>query len=148
MDAIDLAMVLCRRFEGLHLKPYICPAGITTVGYGSTYYLDGKSVSIDDPPITLVKAEGMLRSTLVSIYLPGVLRSTPNLLHYNDRLAAILDFAYNLGVGAYKVSTLAGKIKAEQWEEARNELHKWTRGGGKVLPGLVYRRKAESLLLM
>jgi lysozyme len=60
---------------------------------------------------------------------------------------AIVDFAYNLGVGALQTSTLRRKINAQDWEGAREQLMRWVRGGGRILPGLVKRREAESLLM-
>lgn len=64
-----------------------------------------------------------------------------------DRLCAIADFAYNLGLGRLKASTLRRKINDEDWEGAKAELAKWVRGGGRVLPGLVLRRAAEAAIL-
>jgi lysozyme len=68
------------------------------------------------------------------------------LLH-PTRLAAITDFAFNLGLGRLQTSTLRRKVNAEDWEAAKEQLMKWTRGGGRVLPGLVRRRDAEAKLL-
>lgn len=62
-------------------------------------------------------------------------------------LNAIVDFAYNLGVGRLQTSTLRRKINAQDWAGAKAELMRWTRGGGRVLPGLVRRREAEIALL-
>jgi len=64
-----------------------------------------------------------------------------------DSLSAIADFAYNLGTGRLKASTLRRKLNAGDIEGAKQELMKWTRGGGRVLPGLVARRAAEAALL-
>jgi GH24 family phage-related lysozyme (muramidase) len=52
MDAVELAAALCRRFEGFFSHPYLCPAGVPTIGYGATYYEDGRKVTLRDPPIT------------------------------------------------------------------------------------------------
>jgi lysozyme len=58
-----------------------------------------------------------------------------------------VDFVYNLGIGRLQTSTLKRKINAQDWEGAKEQLMLWTRGGGKVLPGLVKRRQAECLLM-
>lgn len=144
---LSVAAALCRRFEGFRPKPYLCPAGVPTIGYGSTYYPDGRKVTLRDDPIAESVANSMLMHELRHTYLPGTLRACPNLALHPKRCNAIVDFAYNLGVGRLQTSTLRKRILAEDWEGAREQLKLWVRGGGKVLPGLVTRRKAEADLL-
>lgn len=150
---LSLAIYLCRVFEGFRGKPYLCPAGVPTIGYGSTYYPDGRKVTLQDAPITEAQAMAMLQHELRTTYAPGVLRQCPGLLpdailnSQWGKLNAIVDFAYNLGVGRLQTSTLRRKINAQDWEGAKAELAKWVRGGGKVLPGLVKRRAAEAALI-
>lgn len=145
-QAIAIAADLCRHFEGLRLKPYICPAGYATVGYGSTFYPNGRRVLITDPPITREYANEILAYDLEK-FLAGVLVQCPVLSGQTRRLAAITDFAFNLGLGRLKASTLRKKINAQDYEGAKEELAKWVRGGGRILPGLVRRRNAEIALL-
>jgi lysozyme len=142
---VEQVSVLCRRFEGLRLKPYLCPAGVPTIGYGTTFYGPGKPVSLTDPAISQKHAEVLLQEQLLSIYIPGVISLCPNLSDY--KLAAIVDFSYNLGLGRLKSSTLRKALNSRDWPKAQKELLKWTRGGGKVLPGLVLRRNSEATLL-
>jgi lysozyme len=71
----------------------------------------------------------------------------PILREHPNRFNAILDFAYNLGLGRLQTSTLRRCINAQDWTGAVEQLNKWIRGGGKVLPGLVARRAAESQLI-
>lgn len=150
---LDIATELCQRFEGFRAEPYLCPAGVPTIGYGSTYYADGTRVSLLDKPISREHAKLLLVGELFNKYAPGVIRQCPKLLAIAilennwSKLNAIVDFAYNLGVGRLQTSTLKRKINSEDWAGAREELMRWTRGGGKVLPGLLKRRQAESLLL-
>lgn len=144
---LDLAAALCRRFEGFRSKPYLCPAGIPTIGYGSTYYSDGKKVTLEDPAITEVEARALLMQELQHTYAPGVMRLCPGLIAFEGRFNAVVDFAYNLGVGRLQTSTLRRKINAQDWDGAKEQLKLWVRGGGKVLPGLVKRREAECLLM-
>lgn len=146
-EAVKLAADLCRRFEGLSLEPYFCPAGKATIGYGSTRYADGRAVTLKDPPITAAQANDLLLLTLRRDCLAGVLKVSPRLADKPRALAAIMDFAYNLGVAKYEGSTLRKRIDAGDWPGARAELGKWVRGGGQVLPGLVTRRNAEAALL-
>ena len=146
-EALNLAAGLCRQFEGLRLTPYLCPAGIPTIGYGSTRYADGRAVTLQDRPITAAQAEDLLLLTLRRDYLAGVLKASPGLAASPRALAAIVDFAYNLGVARYEGSTLRKRVDAGDWPGARAELAKWVRGGGQVLPGLVARRAAEAKLM-
>lgn len=144
---IDLATDLCRRFEGFRAKPYLCPAGVATIGYGTTRYLDGKPVQLTDSPITETAARVMLVEDLRRNFLPGVIRLCPGLVTFPQRLNAILDFSYNTGLGRLQTSTLRREINAQNWTGAIEQIRKWTRGGGRVLPGLVARREAEASLL-
>lgn len=144
---LDAAEGLCRVFEGFRSKPYLCPAGIATIGYGSTYYRDGRKVALTDPAISEPEARELLQLELAHTYAPGVARLCPDLVQHEKRFNAIVDFAYNLGVGRLQTSTLRRKINAQDWEGAKEQLMLWTRGGGKVLPGLLKRRQAECLLM-
>lgn len=142
--AIELAAELCRRFEGFRSKPYLCPALVPTIGYGSTHYADGRKVTLQDPPISEPAARALLNHELLATYAPGVYRCCPRLAFESpEKLAAIVDFAYNLGVGRLQASTLRRRINEGNWTEAHNELRRWVNGGGRKLPGLVLRREAE-----
>jgi lysozyme len=143
---LEIAADLCRQFEGFRAKPYLCPAGIPTIGFGSTYYADGRKVSLDDAPVTVEQANELLMHELQTTYANGVMRLCPALFQHQKRFNAVVDFCYNLGVGRLQTSTLRRKINAEDWDGAKEQLMLWTRGGGKVLPGLVKRRQAECAL--
>ena len=144
---LELAAELCRRFEGYRAKPYLCPANVATIGYGSTYYADGRKVTLEDAQMDEPTARALLLIELEHTYLPGVLRNCPGLLIDERKCNAIVDFAYNCGVGRLQTSTLKRKINANDWEGAKEQLMLWTKGGGKVLPGLLKRRTAECALL-
>jgi lysozyme len=146
-EAVEIAADICRHFEGFRSKPYICPAGYPTIGYGTVYKPDGTKVSMDDPPISREQANEWLISELRQNYGAGVLRHTPNLINHPRVLAAAIDFAYNLGVSRYRASTLRKRLSAEDWDDAKVQLMRWTKAGGRVLPGLVRRRQAEAQLL-
>jgi lysozyme len=144
--AIDLA----KRFEGFHrvpkhdptrAYPYICPAGYPTIGYG--HLCDPKH-----PPITEGEAEAYLAQDL-KVALAATLRYCPVLATEPEgRLAAIVDFTFNLGAGRLQTSTLRRRVNQRDWEAAARELRRWVYGGGRVLPGLVTRREAEVALLI
>lgn len=144
--AVKVAAALARRFEGLYLKPYLCPAGVPTIGYGATYYPDGRAVKLTDPPITKETAEGILLWQVRYIYLPAVLNLCPGITDA-ERLAAIIDFAFNLGIGKLKASTLRRRVNEDDWPAAKVELRKWVYAAGKKLKGLILRRESEIALL-
>ena len=143
------AIELAKRFEGFHrvsrtdpgcAHPYICPAGYWTIGYGHL-------CQSTHPPITESEAEVYLARDLQTA-LAATLRYCPVLAtEHEGRLAAIVDFTFNLGAGRLQTSTLRRRINQRDWAAAGQELRRWVYGGGKVLPGLVARRQAEICLL-
>ena len=101
----------------------------------------------DHPPVTEAQAESYLAADMAAA-LAATLRYCPVLLiQPENRLAAIVDFTFNLGAGRLQTSTLRRRINQTDWAGARLELRKWVHGGGRVLPGLVARRQAEIALL-
>lgn len=119
--------------------PYFCPAGVITCGWGSTGFdvFPGK-------PWTQEYADRRMEQDALK-FAKGSLLLCPKL--DGDALAAVADFAYNLGLGRLKGSTLRRKINAGDMAGAKTELARWVRGGGRVLPGLVLRRAAEAALI-
>jgi len=147
MNAVQTARGLCLVFEGMYLKPYLCPANVPTIGVGATFYEDHTRVTLADPPITRERAMELLDWELNKC-LPRVLSLCPTLREWGEKpTGAILDFAFNCGTGALASSTLRKRINAGDVDGAKVELMKWVRGGGRVLPGLVKRRAAEVALL-
>lgn len=146
MDAVEVAAALARRFEGFYPQPYLCPAGVPTIGYGATYYEDGTRVTLRDPAISRERADALLRWHVRNVYLPAVRRLCPSVKHAG-LLAALIDFAFNLGAGNLRISTLRKKVNAQEWDALATEFRKWNKAGGKVLRGLVMRREAEISLL-
>lgn len=147
MIAVPLpAIELAKRFEGFHrvpkfdtlrrANPYICPAGYWTIGFGHL-------CKPDHPPIDEAQAEIYLAYDL-KIALAATLKYCPVLVQEPaNRLAAIVDFTFNLGAGRLQMSTLRRRINQRDWRCVAEELRRWVRGGGRVLPGLVVRREAE-----
>lgn len=144
--AIAIAAALCKRFEGLYLTAYLCPAGVPTIGYGATYYRDGTRVTLSDPPISRTAAEALLMWMVETKYLPEVRKLCPDITD-PTRLAALIDFAYNLGAGNLRSSTLRKRVNAQDWGAVPTELRKWNKAGGRVLRGLTRRREAEAVLI-
>jgi lysozyme len=134
---------LIKQFEGLRLKAYLDPIGIPTIGYGSIMWPDGKKVQMGQQ-ISAEQAEKMLqwevdkKTVPVEYLLKGICVN-------QNQFDALVSFAYNLGIGALTKSTLVKKVKADVNDPLiRNEFNKWVNAGGKKLPGLVRRRKAEA----
>jgi len=145
-DAVAIAAALARRFEGLYPTPDLCPAGVPTIGYGATHYLDGRAVHLTDAPISRETAERLLLAQVRTVYMPAVLRLCPG-ADSPERLAALIDFAFNLGTGALRASTLRKRVNAGAWLAVPDELRKWNMAGGRVLRGLQRRREAEAALI-
>ncbi|GAB4348221.1 MAG: hypothetical protein Kow0073_00820 [Immundisolibacter sp.] len=149
MEVPNTAIELARRFEGFHrvpkhelgcAHPYICSGGYWTIGYGHL-------CDATHPPISEAEAEAYLAQDLKAA-LAATLRYCPVLAtEPEERLAAIVDFTFNLGAGRLQTSTLRRRINQKDWVTAGEELRRWVYGGGKVLPGLVARREAEITLL-
>lgn len=139
---ITIAEKLIVRWEGFREKPYLCPAGVPTVGYGFTHYPDGRRVSLSDPPMSRDHAARVLKWFILNRYMPAVLHLCPK-IDTPERLGAIVDFCYNLGESNLRTSTLRKRIQAARWHDVPTELRKWRMAGGRVLRGLVMRREAE-----
>lgn len=133
--------VLLKRFEGCKLKAYRCPAGVCTIGYGHTSSAGAPEV-VDGMTITQAQADEILRQDLLKFE-----RSVQDLVKVKltqNQFDVLVDFAYNAGLGNLKSSTLLKKVNAGDLDAVPGELMKWTKGGGKMLPGLVRRRQAEA----
>lgn len=146
-DAIELTADLCRHFEGFSSTPYLCPANYWTIGYGSTFDKSGARVSPTTPAVTQEEANELLHADLARFLKQTILLSPSLATERPGRVAAILDFVYNLGPGRYRASTLRKRVDSKDWAAVPTELRKWVFGGGKRLPGLVRRREAEIQLL-
>jgi lysozyme len=136
-DGVDLVM----NFEGYSSTPYRCPAGVWTVGYGTTRYPEGHRVRGDDGSCTREQAEGWLLYELQKAECV-VVRYIKRYLNANQR-AALASFVYNLGSGAFRASTLRRKINTGDWEDVPYQFSRWNKAGGRVMKGLILRRAAE-----
>jgi lysozyme len=139
---VNLSII--KKYEGLKLNAYICPAGVPTIGFGSTFYPDGRRVKLGDK-ITLQEAESILLHDIKRFQKE--VSSSVKIEITNNQLSALISFTYNVGASAFRKSTLLRKVNANPTDiTIHNEFMRWTRAGGKVLPGLVKRRAEESKL--
>lgn len=137
IEVPEQALALMRRFEGCRLNAYKCPAGVWTIGYGHTKGVKQGDVIDQQTAERFLRedAQDALEQTLA--LCPGLSNGPIN------RLAAIVDFTFNLGPTNLAKSTLLKRLNAEQWDLVPAELRKWVNAKGKKLPGLVARREAE-----
>lgn len=133
---------LIKKYEGLRLKAYLCPAGLATIGYGSTFYEDGSKVKIGDA-ITIDRADKLLLNTVAEF--EKLVKAAIGREVNENQLGALTSFAFNVGIGNFRKSTLRKMVIANPSNSAiRLEFGKWTRANNQVLQGLVKRRAAEA----
>lgn len=157
---------LMHQFEGCRLKPYLCPAHIWTIGYGHVLYQDQIRLPVlpkegytgilrkhyplrneDNRVWSKEEVNDLFEKDLV-VFERGVLRLAPSLATRQGAFDACVSFAFNAGLGNFQRSSMRMAINRGDWEEAAEGFMKWTKGGGKVLPGLVRRRQAERALFL
>lgn len=153
MRVNEEGLEIIKRFEGLSLKPYLCPAGVPTIGFGHT-----AGVRLDSAPITEAEAEELLlRDVRIA---EDVVRSNVFTMLNVNQFSALTSFVFNVGAGKRGVksgfvtlmdgrpSTLRTLINRGEFEGAADEMLRWNRGGGKLLAGLTTRRQAERALFL
>lgn len=131
---------LIKKFEGLKLESYKCPAGLWTIGYGNTQWENGIKVK-ENQFIDIQRAEKLL-TFWVSKYADRI-----TVKCNQNQFDALVSFAYNVGIGNFDSSTLKKKVIANPNDPTiRDEFMKWVSSRGKQLAGLVKRREAEANL--
>jgi len=140
--AVGAAIKLIKKWEGFMPEPYLCPAGVPTIGYGSTFYEDGERVKMTDEKVSRKRAEEILISHVkdVEAQVKSVLKKEVT----DNQLGALISFTYNLGIGNFRDSTLLLFVNVNPCDEnIPIQLRRWNKAGGKVLKGLVARREEE-----
>ena len=157
MKVSDRCKEMIKHHEGVRFKPYRCPARLWTVGVGRVLYAIQGRLPLDQRdsyPLephdnrTFSKDEvnGLLSADLQRFEV-GVARLFPLVLTQGQN-DALVSFSFNLGLGGVQRSTLRSKVLRGEMEAAADEFLKFTRGGGKILPGLVKRRNDERALFL
>lgn len=140
MSPSDKALDLIRQFEGLRLAAYKCPAGVPTIGYGTTRGVKmGMTVTKDE-------AEKLLQAD-VTPFSDRINKLVKVKLNQNQ-FDALVSFVYNVGSGAFADSTMLKLINQNLLDDAANQFIRWNRANGEVLPGLTRRRMAERDLFL
>ena len=146
MRTSEAGIALICTFEGFSAEPYLCPAGRATIGYGSTWDVNGDPVTMDHPPVSEEEARD-----LVARELRHVETAIDRLIKVGleqPSFDAISSFTFNVGSGNLQRSTLRMKLNRGNYLGAANEFPKWRRAGGKILKGLVHRRAAEKQMFL
>ena len=138
---------LIKHFEGLSLKPYLDVVKIPTIGYGNTFYKDGKKVTLNDKPIDETEATELLSYVAQKDFGDKILQLVKVPLNQNQ-FDALVSICYNIGMGNFTKSTLLKKINQGDFRGASLEFEKWNKAGGIVLAGLVKRRLKEKALFI
>lgn len=128
---------LIKEFEGYRSEAYQCSAGVWTIGYGSTTYPDGTKVKRGD------KIDERTAEEMLGHYCENFIKY-PKGNWTNSQKDALCSIIYNIGQSAFDRSSLKRHLERADWQAARTSWNKWIRAGGKVLKGLVRRRKKES----
>jgi len=158
---------LMHKYEGFRNKPYLCPAHIWTIGYGHVLYQEQirlPVVRVPDKHTPMIRKEMPLKPednrvwskeeinelfrVDVESFERGVLRLVPGVVSRQGSFDALVSISYNFGLGNLQRSTIRMRANRGDWKGAAEAFRAWTKGGGKVLPGLVKRREAEIALFL
>jgi lysozyme len=141
MRPSDDCIELIKRLEGFRAKPYRCPGGQPTIGYGACYYADGHRVTMRDATITPDAADALLRAIAARVW--GSVQGMVHVPLTQGQVDALTMMAYNIGETAFHQSTLIRKLNKGDYTGAAAEFPRWSKGGGVVLAGLEKRRALE-----
>jgi len=142
----EAGLGIIKRFEGWSSSAYKCPAGRWTIGYGATWDIKGNAVTRSHPDITEVQGDALLRREIHHVEAAISRLITAELT--DNMFSSIASWSFNVGTGNLQRSTLRMKLNRGDYEGAADELPKWRRAGGRVLKGLVVRRKYERALFL
>ena len=142
----EAGMELIKHYEGWRESPYLCSAARPTIGYGSTWDRHGNAVTLDHPDITKKQGEYLLQREVR--HSEEAIRKLIKSELTKNMFSSLCSFIYNVGSGNFQKSTLRMKLNRGQYESAADEFPKWRKAGGRVIKGLVRRRKQERELFL
>ena len=152
------AIEMIKHHEGVRLRPYRCPALLWTIAVGhvidpthaTVKYEERRALPIPagwDRTLTMDEVDQILGQDLRR-FERGVVRLCPAAVGNQGIFDSCVSFAFNVGLGNFQRSTLRMKTNRGDFEEAAEEFMKWAKAGGRVLPGLVKRRRDERALYL
>jgi lysozyme len=158
MKVSDKVIVMIKHHEGIRRSAYLCPAKLWTIGVGHVLYPAQAKLPlaerasypidpIDRGPITDAEIDHYLAQDLAR-FERGVARYCPSAIDNQGQFDALVSFSFNVGLGNLQRSSLRMKHNRGDYEGAAEEFMKWTKGGGRILPGLVKRRRDEQALYL
>lgn len=158
MKVSEQTVQMIKHHEGVKLKPYKCPAGLWTVGVGHVMYPEQAKLPMAERlafPLkfedfhvwTMAQVDDLLAQDLVR-FERGVARLCPNAVERQGRFDSLVSFSFNVGLGSLQRSSIRMRTNRGDFAGAAEEFMKWTKAGGKVLPGLVRRRTDERRLYL
>lgn len=142
----DEGLGIIKKWEGCSLVPYLDPIGIPTIGVGSIWSFDGGRVTMDHRQITKAEADGLLKKQLGRTQ--GFIDRLVSVPVNENQFSALCSLISNIGSGNFQASSLRAKLNRLDYWGASNEFWKWRRAGGRILRGLVLRRKDETELFV
>lgn len=152
MKISENGLKLIQEFESFENAPYLDSARVWTIGYGSTYYPNGKPVTGRDKPITREYAETIQRNVISKDFEPVINelleKEIASGFVNQNMYDAIISLAYNIGVNGFKRSSVLRLLKQGDKQNAADAFLLWNKADGKVLKGLVNRRKKERELFL
>jgi|26BtaG_2_1085354.scaffolds.fasta_scaffold00182_14 lysozyme len=143
---------LIKQFEGFRSAPYRDAVGVWTVGYGNTYYPNGRKVSGSDKPLTIGEANQLKLDIINKDFAPAVntlLADEIKAGKVNQNMFdALVSLSYNIGTGSLSRSSVIRHLKQGNKQKAADAFLLWVKAGGRTLNGLVRRREAERKLFL
>ena len=144
MKISNTGINLIRGFEDLRLKAYDDGVGVWTIGYGTTA-INGVAVKKGDT-CTVDQAKSYMAQDLKKF--ESAVNTAVKVTLNQNQFDALVSLTYNIGIGAFKSSTLLMLLNAKDYKRAAEQFPRWNRGGGRVLNGLIKRRKIEMVLFL
>jgi len=142
----EAGMELIKHYEGWRESVYLCSAARPTIGYGSTWDRYGNAITLDHSNITKKQGEYLLQREVR--HSETAIRRLIKAELTENMFSSLCSFIYNVGSGNFQKSTLRMKLNRGQYESAADEFPKWRKAGGRVVKGLVRRRKQERELFL
>ncbi len=139
-------ITIIKDFEGWRSNPYLDVAGVPTIGYGSTWDLQGDRVTMQHPSISEEEGEKLLRRELA--HARGAISKLVRVPLSQDQFSALVSLTYNIGSGALQRSTLRMALNNGDYYDTADEFPKWRMAGGQIMSGLIRRRGIERALFL